>query len=119
MRKGTGAARGMPTEAEIRQYDNVPVGVAARYLGMGANSLYYALQDGRAPFGFSVERDSEATYTGRTYTYHISPGLLIAYKNGQMQCTRSSDVVRVLRDAAEELAYILSGQNHPGGGDAN
>lgn len=66
-----------PTEEEIKGYDNVPVPVAAKFIGTSATTLYRALKDGRAPFGFAVHSVD--------WSYNISPGLLIAYKNGTLQ----------------------------------
>ena len=40
------------TDADILAYDNVPVPIAAQYIGWNANKLYYALQDHQVPFGF-------------------------------------------------------------------
>lgn len=69
----------MPTDQEILAMDNVPPRTAAKYLGMGALSMYYALQQGVVPFGYAVQNP------GGKYTYHISPGLLVAYKRGTLR----------------------------------
>lgn len=37
------------TDEEIMQYDNVPVEIAAAYIGMGAGSLRYSMQDRDCP----------------------------------------------------------------------
>ena len=47
------------TDEQILAYDNVPVPVAARYIGWTPNKLYYALQDHQVPFGFVAERESD------------------------------------------------------------
>lgn len=57
----------VPTDEEILGYNNVPVEVAARYIGASTATLYEALQDERAPFGFAVLRASN-------WSYNISPG---------------------------------------------
>ncbi len=66
------------TDQEILAMDNVPPRTAAKYLNMGAVAMYYALQQGVAPFGFATLNP------GGKYTYHISPGLLVAYKRGTL-----------------------------------
>ena len=68
----------MPTDTEILAANNVPPRMAAKYLGAGALSVYYALQQGVAPYGYAVK------CPGGKYTYHISPGLLVAYKRGTL-----------------------------------
>lgn len=55
------------TDEEILALDNVPVSLAARYLGSSTATLYEALQDERVPFGWAVQRNSN-------WAYHISPG---------------------------------------------
>jgi len=70
----------IPTDEEILSYDNVPVNIAARYLGFSSNTIYYALQERRAPFGFAMPHESDATHKGFYYTYYISPAKLVACK---------------------------------------
>ncbi len=77
--------RPVPSDEEILAYDSVPVDVAGRYIGMSMMTLYRALQEGKVPFGFSVPNDSAKTYSGVSYAYNISPGLLVAYKRGHLQ----------------------------------
>lgn len=62
-----------PSEKEILQYDNVPVTVAASYIGWTEHALRLAIREKRAPFGIAVEGE------GR-YIFNISPGGLVKYK---------------------------------------
>lgn len=63
------------TEADIRKYDNVPVDVAAQYLGVYAERLREALKKGLLPtVGVAV--------TNEKTMFIISPGGLIAWKTG-------------------------------------
>lgn len=66
-----------PTDEEILSYDNVPVDVAARYLKQSSSTIYYALQDHIAPYGYATECE-------HSFVYNISPGLLVAYKRGTL-----------------------------------
>lgn len=60
---------------DIRAYDNVPVNVAADYLGVFPERLRNALKGGKMPFvGVSVD--------GEKSMFIISPGGLIGWKNG-------------------------------------
>jgi len=68
----------MPTDKEILSLDNVPPVTAAKYLGLSIHSLYYGLQQHVFPFGVAVLNP------GGKYSYHISPGLLVAYKRGTL-----------------------------------
>ena len=68
-----------PTDQDILGYNNVPVEVAAKYIGWSSCNVCYALQQERAPYG-TAARTSETSWT-----YNISPGLLIAYKRGTLE----------------------------------
>lgn len=105
METGRKNARPAAPDEEILKYDNVPVEIAAAYIGIGAQSLRYAMQDRDCPFGFVCARVSDTAYCGERFTYNISPGLLVAYKKGTLQCMRTKDFERMLKDAVDELKY--------------
>ena len=90
--------RALITDADILAYDNVPVPIAAQYIGWNANKLYYALQDHQVPFGFVAERESTARACGASWTYNISPGLLVAYKRGTLVTVPRGDLAAIIRD---------------------
>ena len=72
----------------------MPVSVAARYIGCSPTTLYNALQDGNAPFGFVAVTEDAKTFSKRRYTYNISPGGLIGYKKGTLSCPNPAAVLR-------------------------
>lgn len=76
------------TDEEIMAYDNVPIDVAARYIGWSSPTIYRALREERAPFGFAV-----CSGEAGTWTYNISPGLLVKYKRGDLPMGIASLVV--------------------------
>ena len=74
MPKRKKAPPAVPTDEEILAYDNVPIAVAARYIGMSENSLRLALREERARYlGFAVMGMGHLVY-------NISPGGLVRYK---------------------------------------
>ncbi len=87
-----------PTREEILSYDNVPYQVAAKYIGWSDVTLRNALQQGTAPFGCAA-RNLE---TG-TYAYNVSPGLLVKYKEGDLQAWRLNDVINLARDGMQDV----------------
>lgn len=87
-----------PADADIMQYANVPVELAARFVGSSSATLYRALQEERAPFGFAVQ-------CGKGWGYNISPGLLIKYKNGDLPTYRLKEIQDI---AAEGIERILN-----------
>ena len=60
----------------LKDYTNVPVDVAAKILDVSKPFIYQGLQKGTLPIGTAVQ------ITNEKYTYHISPGLLIDYIEG-------------------------------------
>ncbi len=88
----------VPTREEILSYDNVPYQVAARYIGWSDVTLRYALQQGTAPFG-CVAKNPE---TG-TYAYNVSPGMLVKYKDGDLQAWKLNDVINLARDGMQDV----------------
>ena len=87
-----------PTDEMIREQTNVPVEMACKYIGWSSPTLYRALQEGRAPFGFAVK------CAGGSWAYNISPGLLIKYKQGDLPTYRLKEVQEL---AAEGIERIL------------
>lgn len=65
------------TDEEILKYDNVPVDIAATYLDTSGQYIRIGLQRERFPFGSAVDIGGKGKYT-----YQISPGALVNYKNG-------------------------------------
>lgn len=91
----------VPTDEEILAQDNVPVEMAARYLGSSNTTLYEALQDERVPFGWAVHR-------GGQWAYNISPGALVRYKREGLPMYKLREVQEI---AAEGINRILDQRN--------
>jgi len=87
-----------PSDEDILGYQNVPVTVAARYIGWSSTTIYQALQEDRAPFGFAVRCKSGG------WAYNISPGLLVKYRRGDLPTYRLKEVQEL---AAEGIERIL------------
>lgn len=100
----------IPTEEEILRQNNVPVEMAARFIGWSTPTLYYALQDQRAPFGVAVKSPKGG------WAYNISPGLLVRYKRGDLPTYRLKEVIdlasegveRVLKERLAGLQLVLA-----------
>lgn len=87
----------VPTEDEILRQDNVPVEMAARFIGWSTPTLYYALQDERAPFGMAVKSPKGG------WTYNISPGLLVKYKRGDLPTYKLNEVINLAAEGVEQV----------------
>lgn len=66
----------MPTDTDVLSYDNVPIDIAAQYIGKTPEFVRCGLIARVLPLGGAVEMP------GGKYSYSISPGLLVAYKRG-------------------------------------
>lgn len=86
-----------PTDEEILSYNNVPVDVAAKYIGWSSCNIYRALQQERAPFGMAARTGD------KSWTYNISPGMLVKYKHGELQAWRLNEVIKLAADGIQEL----------------
>lgn len=93
-----------PTDQDILGYNNVPVEVAAKYIGWSSCNVCYALQQERAPYG-TAARTSETSWT-----YNISPGLLIAYKRGTLEAWKLGGLMKVLNTEINEIIDMRLGE---------
>ena len=85
-------------EKEILSHSNVPVYLAAQFIGWSTPTLYRALQEQRAPFGFGVQNQE----TG-SWAYNISPGLLVKYKRGDLPTYKLREVEELAVDGIERI----------------
>ncbi|NBI83966.1 hypothetical protein D3Z48_18230 [Clostridiaceae bacterium] len=92
------------SDEEILRHANVPVYLAAQAIGWGTTTLYYALQDGRAPFGFASCHETREDKMA--WAYNISAEALVAYKHGKLPYMGLKDLTKLLFD---ELEHLLGG----------
>lgn len=92
-----------PTDEEILSYNNVPVSVAAKYIGWSTCNIYWALQQERAPFGMATQTGVNKKTGLPNWTYNISPGLLVKYKNGEIQAYKLNEVIKLAADGIQEV----------------
>ena len=50
-----------PSDKEILGYSNVPVTVAAKYVGSSSTTIMWALQEERAPYGYATQNPKTGT----------------------------------------------------------
>lgn len=77
------------TDRDILGYDNVPIEVAAEYLGIPPDRLRRILRSGTMPF----LGGSTGSISGKVM-YMVSPGGLVAYKNGTLLVTPVMEVTQ-------------------------
>ena len=87
-----------PSDEEILRYDNVPIPLAASYLGTSSPTMMRALQQGRTPFGWAALNEE----TG-TYTYNVSPGGLVEYKHNGQRVIDLSLMEQLMQEAVDRL----------------
>ena len=86
-----------PTDKDILSYNNVPVDIAAKYIVWSSCNVARSLQQERAPFGVAAQTSET------TWTYNISPGLLVKYKAGEIQAYRLNEVIKLAADGVEKV----------------
>lgn len=93
------------TDEEIMAYDNVPIDVAARYIGWSSPTIYRALREERAPlWPCRLQRRD------RDVDVQHSPGLLVKYKRGDLPTYRLRELEEVMvRHVQEALDLRLAG----------
>lgn len=91
-----------PTDEEIMSYDNVPYQIAAKYIGWSSCNVAYALQQERAPYGHAAQTGTKPDGTP-TYTYNISPGLLVGYKHGTIQAWHLGELIKLFESRVSGL----------------
>ena len=94
---------GTPTDKDILSYNNVPVEVAAKYIGWSSCNVARALQQERAPFGMAAQTGINEKTGLPNWTYNISPGLLVKYKAGELQAWRLNEVIKLAADGVEKV----------------
>lgn len=92
-----------PTEQDILSYNNVPLEVAAQFIGWSSSTITKALIQERAPFGVAVQTGVNEKSGRPSYAYNISPGLLVKYKNGELPTWRLNEVLKLAADGIEEI----------------
>lgn len=92
-----------PTDEDILAYNNVPVEIAAKYIGWSSCNIYRALQQERALYGSAVQTGTNKETGEPTWSYHISPGMLVKYMHGDIQAYRLNEVIKLAADGIEEI----------------
>lgn len=87
-----------PTDAEILSCKNVPVKLAAAYLGCSQESVREALKQGHAPFGYALKGED-----GIRWSFHISPGRLVGYQNGTLPVMDDTKLIMGMADAVGQV----------------
>lgn len=97
------AEKRIPTDAEIMKFRNVPVEVAAAYIGWTPQAIRWSLCEGRASFGTAVQGKS-------SWTFHISPGALMKYQHGDLPAVPSiKELQTIMADGVTDLVNARLG----------
>lgn len=86
-----------PTDEEILSYNAVPPEIAAPYIGSSTPTIYRALQDERAPYGYAVMNPGT-----ETWSYNISPGGLFTYKREGRPVIQLGELREMIADIVKE-----------------
>jgi len=87
----------MITDSEILSMPNVLPTVAAKYIHETPSFVRLGLRQNRLPFGSAVKGKSK-------WSYHISPGLLVAYQRGTLKIQMSPENPKL--DHLKEIQFL-------------
>lgn len=87
-----------PTDEKILSYTNVPVNMAAAYLGVSPQTVRSSLIQKTAPYGYAVQNPEAGIWT-----FQISPGALVNYQNGVLNGLNVSGAVELMTAEVEKL----------------
>lgn len=88
------------TDEEILKMKNVPVMIAADYLGMTYPMITWKLQQGELPIGTARKN--------KAWAYHISPQALVKYKHGEGENSLLQAIHNQLKDIQKQLPEICA-----------
>lgn len=106
---------GQYTDDEIRHFKKITCQIAGAYLGIPATAVSIGMRNNLLPIGFAIHNEERDRAYSESWTYHIIPERLIAYKNGrisEVQVERIEKNLQIIIEQFEEmkkdLVFLLS-----------
>lgn len=91
------------TDDEIRNMPKISLQIAGDYLGISANAVGLGMRNNLLPIGFAVEDDEKRRKYSNSWSYHIVPERLIAYKYGRINKIQLDNIEKSLQTIIEEF----------------
>jgi hypothetical protein len=103
------------TDDEIRQCKKITLKIAGDYLHLSSNAVALGMRNQLLPIGFAVHNEEKDRRFSESWSYHIVPERLIAYKNGTISELNVENIEKGLDrmvdefvQLRQELLFILS-----------
>ncbi|MDY3974245.1 hypothetical protein [uncultured Veillonella sp.] len=103
------------TDEDIRNCKKVTLKIAGDYLGISHLAVGVGMRNNLLPIGFAIHNEERDSRFSESWSYHIVPDRLIAYKHGTISEVHVENIERSLNTMVEEfgklrqeLLFILS-----------
>jgi hypothetical protein len=103
------------TDEEIRSMSKITCKIAADYLGISPMAVSIGMRNNLLPIGFAVHNEERDRRFSESWTYHIIPERMIAYKYGKISEIQVQNIEKSLDSIIEkfealkqDLVFLLS-----------
>lgn len=107
---------GKYTDDEIRNMKKITLKIAGEYLGISPMAVGIGMRNNLLPIGFAVHNEErDRSQWSESWSYHIVPGRMIAYKYGRISEIQVHNIEKNLNTIIEQfeamkkdLLFLLS-----------
>jgi len=106
---------GKYTDDEIRSLSKITCKVAADYLSIAPMAISIGMRKGLLPIGFAIHNEERDRRYSESWSYHIIPERLIAYKHGKINEVQVKNIEKNLttiiekfEEMKQDLLFVLS-----------
>ena len=103
------------TDDEIRNMSKITCKIAGEYLGISSMAVSIGMRNNLLPIGFAVHNEDRDTRYSESWSYHIIPERMIAYKYGRISEIRVQNIEKSLttiiaqfEEMKKDLVFLLS-----------
>ncbi len=91
------------SDEDIRNMSKVTLQIAGSYLGIPGTAVALGMRNNYLPIGFAVHNEERDRSYSESWTYHIVPERLIAYKYGKINQIQVDHIEKSLDTIIEEF----------------
>ena len=103
------------TDDEIRSMSKITCKIAGEYLGISSMAVSIGMRNNLLPIGFAVHNEERDTRYSESWSYHIIPERMIAYKYGRISEIQVQNIEKSLttiimqfEEMKKDLVFLLS-----------
>lgn len=103
------------TDDEIKSMSKITCKIAGEYLGISSMAVSIGMRNNLLPIGFAVHNEERDTRYSESWSYHIIPERMIAYKYGRISEIQVQNIEKSLttiitqfEEMKKDLVFLLS-----------